>query len=110
MNNLYQRLLNKGFKQVKYSNQPEPNVWYKIEFTDVTEVEKMIELLQEDKGYWEGSFDNLIISIEIREDLSYAQYLITEQKLDFGGDAHDELTIEEFEQLLDNLDDVIELV
>lgn len=110
MNNLYQKLLNKGFKKVKYTKQIEPNLWYRIEFTDVTEVEKMIELLQEDKGYWEGSFDNLIISIEIREDLSYAQYLITEYNRDFGGEAFDELTIEEFEQLLDNLDDVIELV
>jgi hypothetical protein len=110
MNNLYQKLLNKGFKKVKYTKQTEPNLWYKIEFTDVTEVEKMIELLQEDKGYWEGSFDNLIITIEIREDLSYAQYLIVEHSQDFDGKAFDELTIEEFEQLLDNLDDVIELV
>jgi hypothetical protein len=107
---IYQKLLNKGFERVKYSNQSEPNVWYRIEYTDELVCEKLIELLKECKGYWESSFENLRVSIEIREDLSYAQYLITEQKLDFGGDAHDELTIEEFEQLLDKLDDVTQRV
>lgn len=110
MNNLYQKLLNKGFKQVKYSNQPEPNVLYRIEFTDEVLMEKLIEELKEDKGYWDYRYDNMRISIEIREDLSFAQYAIAEQEINYGGLADGELSIEEFEQLIDNLDDVIELV
>lgn len=107
---IYQKLLNKGFKRVKYSSQDEPNIWYRIEYTKWSGCEKVIELLKEDKNYWESSFENLRVSIEIREDLSYAQYLITEQKLNFGGDIWNELTIEEFEQLLDNLEDMTILI
>lgn len=107
MSNIYQKLLDKGFQLVKYSEQAEPNLWYRIEYTDRITIEKLIEIIGEDKGYWECVFDNMIISIEIRKDLSFSQYLFTEQKIDFGGEAYNELTIEDFEEILNSLEDVV---
>ena len=104
---IYQKLLNKGFQRVIYQTQEKPNIWYRIEFTDEQLMEKFIEVLNEDKGYWECSFDNMIISFEIREDLSYVQYLIIEQETKFDGNAFDELTIDEFEEILNMINDKV---
>ena len=104
---IYQKLLNKGFQRVIYQTQPEPNVWYRIEFINEHLIEKFIEELGEDKGYWNYRLDNMIISFETKEDLSMIQYLITEQKKDFGGEAFDELTIDEFEKILDIIEDKV---
>ena len=107
---IYQKLLNKGFQRVIYQTQPEPNVWYRIEFTDECIIEKFIEELGESDGYWECSFDNMIVSFEIIENLSYAQYLITEQEIKYGGNAFDEMTINEFEKILDMIEDKILII
>jgi len=104
---IYQKLLNKGFQRVIYQTQPEPNVWYRIEFINEHLIEKFIEELGEDKGYWNYRLDNMIISFETKEDLSMIQYLITEQKKDFGGEVFDELTIDEFEKILDIIEDKV---
>ena len=107
---MYQKLLNKGFQRVIYQTQPEPNVWYRIEFTDECIIEKFIEELGESKGYWDYRLDNTILSFEVREDLSFAQYLITEQELKDGGNAFDELTINEFERIIDMIEDKILII
>ena len=102
---IYQKLLNKGFQRVIYQTQEKPNIWYRIEFTDEQLMEKYIKTLGESDGYWECSFDNMIVSFEIIENLSYAQYLITEQEIKYGGNAFDGLTIDEFEKILDMIED-----
>jgi len=104
---IYQKLLNKGFQRVIYKTQPEPNIWYRIEFTDKCIIEKFIEELGESKGYWDYRLDNTILSFEVREDLSFAQYLITEQELKDGGNAFDELTIDEFERIINMIEDKV---
>jgi len=113
MNNanvIYQKLLNKGFRRVIYKTQSEPNIWYKIEFTDEKLIEKFVEKLGESIGYWDYRFNNIVLIFEIREDLSFAQYLIIEVELKDGGDAFAELTIEEFESILDLIDDKVAMI
>jgi len=107
---IYQKLLNKGFKRVIYKTQSEPNVWYKIEFTDEKLIEKFVEKLGESIGYWDYRLDNTVLTFEIREDLSFTQYLITEVELKDGGNAFFELTIEEFESILDLIDDKLAMI
>ena len=102
MENLYDILINKGFERYVYENQNN-KVFYRRDINSNREPELLTKLYKatgEDLGYFEGDLENIICTVEITEDFNFAQYLFTEKKLQFGGEAHDELTIEEFKELL----------
>lgn len=107
-NNIYKKLLDKRFMRMSFENNNKKEIWYRTSMTTegYDDLEKLINLLGEKSiSYWDyEELDNIIFTLEIKEDLSLCNFIIQHQYHN-KEKCCGELSIDEFEMLLDNLID-----
>lgn len=107
---MYKKLLDKGFERTVYVKYEDNKVFYKKDFLNPKQVNELFEYFGEDKFFYEKTQGKFYCTLEITEDLSFAQYCFSqlrENEDDYMEFVHDDLNLEEFSKALDLLDDVV---
>lgn len=102
---MYKKLLDKGFERWIYVDQGN-KVFYKKDFLDPEMVLKLFGYFDEDRFFYDDRNGKIYCTLEITEDLSFAQYCFSEINGTNGDMVYDKLSLEEFSKVLDLLDDV----
>ena len=103
---MYKKLLNKGFQRFIYSDHKDPKVFYRFDVIDNELKVKIIKHVGANIENWLDRLDNCCITIETTENLMLTQYSINTLDKNVPFDfEHDELTLEEFNDILDILED-----
>jgi len=109
---MYKKLLDKGFEKTIYTKHENDKAFYKRDFLNPKLVAKLFDYFCEDKRFYKGSEGKLYCTLEITEDLSFAQYCFSEIKekdSDYVEFIHGDLNQDQFNLVLDLLDDVVVL-
>jgi hypothetical protein len=107
---MYKKLLDKGFEKIIYKKQEDNNAFYKRDFLNSELINKLFDYFNEDKFFHERTEGKIYCTLEITEDLSFAQYCFNEIKEnddDYREFIHNDLSLEEFNNVLDILDDMV---
>jgi len=102
---MYKKLLDKGFERWTYVDQGN-KMFYKKDFLNSEMVLKLFDYFNEGRFFYNDRNGKIYCTLEITEDLSFAQYCFSEINGTNGDMVHDDLSYEEFSKALDLLDDV----
>jgi hypothetical protein len=93
------KLIEKGFSIVKYEDED----FYSRTISDMHTVQKLLKLTGEDGGQFDFDYVGVHCVLEIKPDFSFAQYLFRDIDTDGSWFTHDQLTVEEFEKIIDEI-------